>query len=299
MDGMNAGLSALLRTQTKVALSLGVQNRLWGGLAGGVLGGAFGARVHQEMDAPDKKFWKYTGIGAGIGGLGGAAVGMNLLGRGLTAADDVKRYNAERAKVRAAEDAAEAAYAATPAAKARYKAEMRNAETAARAARVRNDPPLDEEFWGHTPQHENARRPTETREDPVAEVAEYVRKARERGGEDAARVRERLREMEAAYERMRAAQERFRNVGDAYGRGPRPVRPSTPSAPKGPWSTATTKADAKNAFRAAARTSHPDVPGGSLEKMKTLNADWDAFQQHSDFAKLGFELAMAQLGLGS
>lgn len=46
------------------------------------------------------------------------------------------------------------------------------------------------------------------------------------------------------------------------------------------------KADAKKAYRAAARAAHPDV-GGSHRVMQDLNAAWEQIQNHPDFAKLG------------
>lgn len=47
-----------------------------------------------------------------------------------------------------------------------------------------------------------------------------------------------------------------------------------------------TKADAKTKFREQAKTHHPDR-GGSEEKMKKVNSEWDNFQKHH-FNKLAF-----------
>lgn len=49
-----------------------------------------------------------------------------------------------------------------------------------------------------------------------------------------------------------------------------------------------TKAEAKQKFREQAKAHHPDR-GGSEEKMKKVNTDWDSFQKHR-FDKLSFVL---------
>ncbi len=51
----------------------------------------------------------------------------------------------------------------------------------------------------------------------------------------------------------------------------------------------TSKADAKTKFREQAKIHHPDR-GGSEERMKKVNSDWDSFQKHH-FHKLSFALA--------
>jgi curved DNA-binding protein CbpA len=46
-----------------------------------------------------------------------------------------------------------------------------------------------------------------------------------------------------------------------------------------------TKADAKAAYKAAARKAHPDT-GGDAEKMKDINSSWDDFKQSPLYEKL-------------
>jgi hypothetical protein len=44
------------------------------------------------------------------------------------------------------------------------------------------------------------------------------------------------------------------------------------------------KAEAKAKFRDLARQHHPDR-GGNVEKMKKINAEWEAAQAHHEFPK--------------
>lgn len=63
----------------------------------------------------------------------------------------------------------------------------------------------------------------------------------------------------------------------------RPVKdPGTPAWLKG----VKTKTDAKVKFREQAKIHHPDR-GGSEERMKQINSEWDAYQKHG-FNKLSF-----------
>jgi hypothetical protein len=84
--------------------------------------------------------------------------------------------------------------------------------------------------------------------------------------------------------KARAAEDYARTVEDIadqwkrkyYAAAPGAAPPRSAATVKPDWlKNIKTKAEAKKAYRAAARKHHPDRPGGSKEKMQDINASWE------------------------